>query len=272
MGFVSGGDYTLTLVLYGDNVIENDDGDGLSVARGDMKIISGEEDASLQVSGGISRDEIPGVGVLYTVGVGIYVPSGKLTIAANHVTVKAGSGSTYESSIYFSGYPAVSVNEMLITGDHVHISGPAWEDSRGTGPSAMWDVGVKISETKLEISGDDVVITGGVINGQEAPAISNAERVVNILGTEERPLIAEMGADWTALEGSPFSATTNVDDQLQDTHRLRVRTVKQDPAPTPEVPAPAVPVTGDGADLALWLAAMTLTLAAVLLLRRARRA
>ena len=117
-----------------------------------------------------------------------------------------------------------------------------------------------------------MLITGGVINGQEGPAISNPEGVVNILGMEERPLIAEMGADWTALEGSPFSATTDVDDQVQDTHRLRVRAVKQDPAPTPEVPAPTVPVTGDGADLALWLAAMTLTLAAVLLLRRARRA
>ena len=144
------------------------------------------------------------------------------------------------------------------------------------------EVWIRLEETII-VSGDDVLCRGyvageGQNRGLDAAAL--AAKDIYMVGSPEASMTvraSEEDGEWSEVEGSPFTARTRMNWELSDedwtyhTIPFQVHTQITRAAPT-ATPAPAVPQTGDGGNIILWLGVVALALIAAPLVRKPRRA
>lgn len=259
---------TVTILLYGQNTIGSGDNRDVAMSfRGVNAVIeSGEPDASLTVQGDyvdvgeITISERIGRGAIRISNTTSQNPV--LTINADNVTVKAGTAGMSNAGLPITDCsPAIlsfasdgGYGEVVLNGDNIRIMGGNRYAVHG-GPFFPPCVGMLVG--RLTISGRNVYISGGTNVGKSAPAVV-ADEVI-LVGSAAKPLAAEAGnKTMTTLKGSPFTAEKDVTAQVAG--KQHVRTLSK-----------ALPATGDGADLALWLGLMALAAVAAVLLHRKQR-
>lgn len=258
----------VTIQLYGSNEIRSNINTGINCYGATKLTIRGAEGSSLLVYGGAGGMGVDGVLKYWAFPV-INVPNGDVYIEADDVTLKAfryQAEGNYTEATYS---PAIVAKNLSISGDRVNITGGglvSQKDETATDEAA----GIRCSGT-VTITGYEVKILGGSVNGDRAPAIISD--AVYVAGSEERPMRVDAGtAVWYQIEGSPFTGRASVGETIGREYAVRTRLGKiaATPSPVPTAtPAPTVPATGDSASPLLWLG---LTLTAMIAVRRFRRA
>lgn len=226
------GERTVTLEIYGKNTIASPETEAVVLWSGNCHIVSGDPDATLSITGGTVKSFFFISSYDYESRTGLRLYDGDVTITGDNVRIACGARAV------FDGIP------------------------RGGRTNAIEADGV------VSIGGDQVKIEGCVTNSNYySPAVNDDAEAVYILATQDRPMMVETGGYKTeAMEGTPFTTRTDVLSEAASQGKLWTKVVTPTPAPA-VTPKPAVPTTGDGANIALWLGMLLLAMAGVISLK-----